>query len=733
VAEQVAGLEPRHFTYDTAGRLSTITQGPRTAVLAYDAQGSLASITDPLGRAVHFAYDAAGRLTRQTLPDGREVRYSYDANGNLTALTPPGRPLHAFTYTPVDLQEDYVPPNVGAGTTLTHYAYNLHRQLVQVTRPDGATISLGYDAAGRLSTLTLPRGQVRYTYDPATGNLSTLTDPDGETLTYRYDGNLLTNTTWSGAVAGSVQRTYDNNFRLTAERVNGGHTIDFQYDADGLLTDAGALHLSRDLHNGLLTGSTLATSTDARTYNSFGELDSYRATVGGSDIFMTEWERDDLGRITQKTDTIDGQTSTLTYGYDLAGRLSEVTQDGTTVATYTYDANGNRLSASGPGGMVTDSYDAQDRLLQYGATTYTYTANGELQSKTTGGQTTTYAYDALGNLLAVTLPDSTPVEYIVDGQQRRVGKKVSGTLVQGFLYADALRPVVELDGSGAVVARFIYATKANVPDYIEKDGATYRILTDHLGSPRLVVDITTGAIVQRMDYDAFGQVLIDTNPGFQPFGFAGGLYDQDTRLTRFGARDYDAAIGRWTVKDPILFTGGDTNLYGYILNDPINPVDPHGLQAAGEGACRTRTCTGVARFSAVGPNQATGEGALSGFGIDPNDGTVAVGPTSFGLPFPEGARLTAAQRAQREQTKRRLADAAGQITITPQGLNLHGGPVPPYTVGDIGDRIIRQSNVPRFDIYGFPSQQAAQRFGVQDVQTTITIPATLQCPPGFQE
>jgi RHS repeat-associated protein len=65
-----------------------------------------------------------------------------------------------------------------------------------------------------------------------------------------------------------------------------------------------------------------------------------------------------------------------------------------------------------------------------------------------------------------------------------------------------------------------------------------------------------------MDYDEFGNVINDTNPGFQPFGFAGGLYDQDTKLVRFGARDYDASVGRWTAKDPISFNGGDTNLYG---------------------------------------------------------------------------------------------------------------------------------------------------------------------------
>jgi RHS repeat-associated protein len=73
-------------------------------------------------------------------------------------------------------------------------------------------------------------------------------------------------------------------------------------------------------------------------------------------------------------------------------------------------------------------------------------------------------------------------------------------------------------------------------------------------------------------------VSADTNPGFQPFGFAGGLYDPQTKLVRFGARDYDAETGRWTAKDPILFAGGDANLYGYAANDPINLIDPIGFQ-----------------------------------------------------------------------------------------------------------------------------------------------------------
>jgi RHS repeat-associated protein len=153
----------------------------------------------------------------------------------------------------------------------------------------------------------------------------------------------------------------------------------------------------------------------------------------------------------------------------------------------------------------------------------------------------------------------------------------NGNIQQGFLYGDKLNPVAELDASNNVVSRFVYGARVNVPEYMIKAGVTYKIISDHLGSPRLVVNAQTGVIVQRMDYDEFGLISQDTNPGFLPFGFAGGLYDVDTGLTRFGARDYDAFTGRWTNKDPIRFAGGDSNLYGYVLGDPVQFIDPAGL------------------------------------------------------------------------------------------------------------------------------------------------------------
>ncbi len=578
---QLPGLHTLQFTYDAKGLLTEFVWGSgedvRTTALEYDPQGYLSIFTDPLLRTMEFERDLAGRTTRVTLPDGREIYSAYDANGNIASLTPPGRPAHTFAYTGLDQLASYTAPPLGTGSNQTIYSYDLDGELTRVTDLDGQVVEREYDGCncGRLSKLTYPGGEVTFDYDAATGQMMTVTAADGGVVEYDHDGFLLTGTTWSGTVSGSVARTYNHESQLASLSINGAQPIQYQYDQDGFVVDAGDLSIVRDPQSARITGTTLGNVSDEWGINGFSEVETYRASYSSTELYTADYVRDKKGRVLEKTETIEGATDTYEYTYDPVGQLTGVVKNGVVVAEYSYDRNGNRLA--GPKSTYTGTYDDQDRLLQFtiGAT-YTYTGSGQLLTKTIGGQPTTYQYDALGNLVSVALPDETVIEYVVDGRSRRIGKKVNGVLVQGFLYQNRLKVVAELDGDNTVVSRFVYASQGVVPDFMIRDSHTYRILSDLRGSPRLVVEASTGTVAQRMDYDEFGNVIQDTNPGFQPFGFAGGLYDSDTRLVRFGARDYDAEAGRWTAKDPSGFATGDTNLYRYVRNDPINLFDRSG-------------------------------------------------------------------------------------------------------------------------------------------------------------
>ncbi|MFZ4660948.1 MAG: RHS repeat-associated core domain-containing protein [Caldilineaceae bacterium] len=565
-----------NFGYDQQGNLTNLSWGGvRTATFGYTPHGYLQSMTDPLNRGFAYQYDAHGRLLQETLPGARTVRYQYDAAGNLTGLTPPDRPAHSFEYDGLGQMTAYIPPAVtGAENPRTSYEYNKAQQLTKLIRPDGLAITYGYDPAGRLQTTQFSRGALGYSYNATTGQLSGITAPGNVNLGFQYKGDLLVGESWSGALTGNVQRGYDAGYRTASISVN-NVPITYQYEADNAPIRAGALILGYQPATGLLATTAVGAVNDSYGYNAFGELQSYRANVGATPLFQTGYARDSLGRITTLTETITNTTNLYVYGYDAAGRLATVIRNGAQIASYSYDANGNRTNTSDSRGTFPASYDNQDRLLSYGSATYSYSANGELQSKVDSSQKTEYSYDEFGNLTRVALPTGEVITYLIDGKDRRVGKQVNGVLQKGWLYEDQLRPVAELDGSGAVVSRFVYATRVNVPDYMVKANVTYRLVLDHLGSVRLVVD-PQGRVIQRLDYDAWGLVTQDTNPGFQPFGFAGGQYDGQTGLVRFGARDYDPVVGRWTAKDPIGFDD-DLNLFGYVSNDPINFIDPDGL------------------------------------------------------------------------------------------------------------------------------------------------------------
>ncbi len=573
---QAPGIEAVHLTYDVRGRLAQISQADRQSALGYDpATGFLAATTNALGQVTDYQRDALGRVTTLTLPDGSSWAHAWDANDNLAMLTEPnGTNHHKFTYTQQDLMETYRSP-LGAIET---FSYNKDQELIRRQFPSGQALQWNYATNGLLASLQTPEGSHTFTYHATNGLLANATSRDGQQVDFAYDGSLLTNAVWSGVVTGAVSYAYNNDFRVT-QLAYAGFSLPLGYDRDGLLTNAGSIDLAHNPTTGFLERIADGTFTIAYQRNEFGEVTNTIATQG-AELYRVDRSYDALGRITRKVETIAGTTVTWDYAYDTVGQLVEVKRDGVIVEGYAYDAVGNRIGMTNllTGETLTASnyrYDADNKLLQAGVRTFTYDADGRLQTARLSGVETTFHYNTDGTLAGVDLPGGRQITYLHDSRGRRIARAVNGVRTQAWVYGEGLMPLAEYDGTGALSTTFVYGGRWTPVAFI-RDGATHHIVTDHLGSPRLVVD-ASGAVVKRVDYDAFGIVVLDTAPALDlPFGFAGGMVDPGHELIRFGARDYAPSSGRWTSRDPVLLAGG-THLYRYVNNDTVNGLDRLGL------------------------------------------------------------------------------------------------------------------------------------------------------------
>jgi RHS repeat-associated protein len=282
---------------------------------------------------------------------------------------------------------------------------------------------------------------------------------------------------------------------------------------------------------------------------------------------------DQAGNITRNIETAVGISHTLTYNYDADGQLTRVRRDGALIESYGYDSHANRTSVQlGANPIVMATYDTQDRIANQGGINYQFNAAGQLTRR--GADT--FVYSARGELLQATVNGQT-IRYSYDALRRRVARTDASGTYQ-YLYGNPGNPfwITAMRDPAGQLTTYYYDDEGMLFAF-QRGANRYYVATDQVGTPRVVVN-SSGTIVKRMDYDSFGNITGDSAPGFDlPIGFAGGLADRATGLVHFGYRDYDPAAGRWTVRDPARYDGGQFNLYVYVQNDPIQLRDPAGL------------------------------------------------------------------------------------------------------------------------------------------------------------
>ena len=613
--------DPMTFRWNAAGRVDRITQGTRVATMTYDPDHPFRVLTRSDGtNTTAFTYDDAERVKTIKLPSTATYTFGYDADGNRTSVTMPNGQhprLRLRRARPRDPLHTVRGLGLRPRVRRRRHRHRLHA--ARRRRRDAPA-----RASGRLTGATSPDGTsstFSYAAGDKTDRLATTTRslPGSRSDETRlgYDGTLVTSKQSRDAGGAYATSSYAYDDRLNLERIalsagTDSLTEDISYDADGLVTGQGPFTFDRGGPAGQTSEVTSDKLSLAIGYASTGIENKRTTTVDGNPVFDTEITRNTGGRITKKVESIAGGADvTYTYTYFPDGQLKSVT-GGPKSETYTYDVNGNRLSAKyGSAAAETATYSADDQMSRRNGVTHTYDLAGHL----TGIGADTFDYSDDGELLEATV-GGTNVKYVYDSAGRRVARTEGGQTTR-FIYGDPRRPllVTATRAPGGELTTYSYDAD-DLLFSLRRGGQRYYVATDQVGTPRAVAD-EAGAIVATYSYDAYGIRGASTGTfGDLPIGFAGGIEDPVTKLVRFGLRDYDPAAGRWTARDPIYQAGG-LNTYAYVGGDPVAGRDPMGLEGFWSGLVTSvsnfftneHTGTALETINSVAGDTALGEAA----------------------------------------------------------------------------------------------------------------------------
>ncbi|MGI2028346.1 RHS repeat-associated core domain-containing protein [Endozoicomonas acroporae] len=580
------------IAYHDYSTVKTNAQGHNTTELR-NSLGQLIKVIDNLGNTIDYKYDIQGNLTqtRQTAKDtgvSAITTITYDKMGRKVAMD-------------------------DADKGQWKYTYNVLGQLTRQTDAKGQSVEFIYDLLGRKLNRIDRRadstieGNTTWAYDQnIKGALSEVSDSlSGYGQVYSYDAYgrpTGVGSTFDGEIY--LQTTaYDNVGRVLQKTDAAGVSSGIRY----LYNEHGYMEAIRDLTSnrewyrvntldarGNATVQTIGGLQQTKYYTpKTGFLE--RQTVGAAGIYVQHlnYQWDSIGNLSGRVDKSTSTTLTETFGYDGLNRLTQSTV-GNTTDHYAYDGLGNITAKTGVGNYTYGQNGA-------GVHAVTHTSIGDIS----------YQYDANGNMTA---GDGRTLEYSTFDKPVRIQKNGHTTEFQYDINRSRFKRVDTDKNRDTTVTRYVgnveFITRPSgnreVKRYINGvviDTKTTRadsttissvqlLFKDHLGSVHTIMDGNSMTVLQRQSFDPFGlrrdptnwQVLLEEqlslfNTQYTTRGFTGHEQLDEVGLIHMNGRVYDAKLGRFLQADPFIQAVGNTqsfNRYSYVLNNPLNAVDPSG-------------------------------------------------------------------------------------------------------------------------------------------------------------